>query len=213
MEQNKSCCWSEGHNSSTTRSLRCWYDDFNAVEAFCLKYGFGYGEVVYDSAEYSVFFQDVDGDEIQCCFSKNTGDLSTEPHVKDEDIVLIIPLNERDLKTDVCEKLMKYWLENQIVTARSWSDDWAAVEAFCAKYKFGYGNVVEDGEKYSVFFEYTDGDEMQCYLSMNSGDLSTEPIVKNEDIVLIIPLNERDLKTDVCAELMKYCLENNIIAK
>jgi hypothetical protein len=63
-----------------------------------------------------VFFQDVDGDEIQCCFSKNTGDLSTEPRVKDEDIVLIIPLNERDLTTDVCEKLMKYCLENNIIT-------------------------------------------------------------------------------------------------
>jgi len=104
-------------------------------------------------------------------------------------------------------------MENQIVTARSWSDDWAAVEAFCTKYGFGYGNVVENEEKYSVFFEYTDGDEMQCYLSQNSGDLTTEPTVKYEDIVLIIPLNERDLKTDVCEKLMKYCLENNIITK
>ena len=104
---------------------------------------------------------------------------------------------------------------------RCWQDDWTAVEIFCAKYGLGYGNVVEDGEKYSVFFEYTDGDEMQCYLSMNSsvidhqiqlsGDLSDSPTVKYEDIVLIIPLNEKDLTTDVYAELLKYCLENNVI--
>jgi hypothetical protein len=98
------------------QSLRCWYDDYTAVEVFCAKYRFGYGEVVEDSADYSAFFQDVDGDEIQCCFSKNTGDLSTEPLVKDEDIVLIIPLNERDLTTDVCEKLLNYCLENNIIT-------------------------------------------------------------------------------------------------
>ena len=117
------------------QTLRCWYDDWAATEAFCKKYGFGYGEVVYDSADYSIFFQDVDGDEIQCCFSKNssvidqqiqllgskipdknTGDLSTEPLVKDEDIVLIIPLNERDLTTDVCAELLKYCLENNIIT-------------------------------------------------------------------------------------------------
>ena len=96
---------------------------------------------------------------------------------------------------------------------RCWKDDWKAVEEFCAKYGLGYGNVVEDGEKYSVFFEYTDGDEMQCYLSMNTGDLSDSPTVKYEDIVLIIPLNEKDLTTDVYAELLKYCLENNVITK
>ena len=103
---------------------------------------------------------------------------------------------------------------------RCWQDDWTAVEEFCAKYGLGYGNVVENGEKYSIFFEYTDGDEMQCYLSMNSSvpdmnteDLSDGPTVKYEDIVLIIPLNERDLTTDVYAELLKYCLENNVITK
>ena len=99
-------------------------------------------------------------------------------------------------------------MENKV---RCWQDDWKAVEEFCAKYGLGYGNVVEDGEKYSIFFEYTDGDEMQCYLSKNTGDLSDSPKVKYEDIVLIIPLNERNLTTDVYAELLKYCLENNVI--
>jgi hypothetical protein len=96
--------------------LRCWKDDYVAVEKFCEKYELCCGEIVENNAPYNVFFTDVDGDEIQCCLSKNKGDLSGEPMVNYADIVLYIPLNERDLKTDICEKLMKYCLENNIIT-------------------------------------------------------------------------------------------------
>lgn len=97
------------------RQLRCWKNDYIAVEDFCVKYGLCYGEIVENNAKYSVFFLDVDGDEIQCCLTKNLGDLSDEPSVNYDDIVLFIPLNELDLKTDVYVKLLEYCLENHII--------------------------------------------------------------------------------------------------
>ena len=93
---------------SQSRVLRNWRNDYKAAESFCEKYQFGYGDVIYDKDAYSVFFMDVDGDEIQCCLSKNTGDLSDNPSVNYNDIVFIIPLNEFDLKTDVYTKLLEY---------------------------------------------------------------------------------------------------------
>ena len=95
--------------------LRCWKDDYKAVREFCEKYEFCYGEIVENEAKYNVYFTDVDGDEIECCLSKNTGDLSGEPLVKYSDIVLYIPLNERDLTTDVCAKLLEYCLANDFI--------------------------------------------------------------------------------------------------
>jgi hypothetical protein len=96
---------------------------------------------------------------------------------------------------------------------RCWKDDYAAVEQFCEKYKLCSGEIVENNVPYNVFFTDVDGDEIQCCLSKNSGDLTGEPMVNYDDIILYIPLNERDLKTDVCAKLLEYCLENNIITK
>jgi len=101
--------------SNNSGKLRCWKDDYKAVEEFCEKYGLCYGEIVYDGSRYNVFFTDSDGDEVECCLSKNTGDLRKEPSVKYTDIVLYIPLNERDLKTDVCAKLMEYCLANDVI--------------------------------------------------------------------------------------------------
>lgn len=96
--------------------LRCWKDDYAAVEKFCEKYELCCGEIIYNNASYNVFFLDVDGDEIECCLSKNSRDLSGEPLVNYTDIVLHIPLNERDLKTDVCAKLLEYCLANNVIS-------------------------------------------------------------------------------------------------
>ena len=93
---------------TTTRTLRCWKKDYEIVETFCEKYGMCYGEIVYESAKYNIFFNDVDGDEVECCLSENTGDLSDKPCVKYTDIILYIPLNERNLKTDVEAELLKF---------------------------------------------------------------------------------------------------------
>lgn len=110
--------------------FRCWKDDYKAVEAFCEKYGLCYGNIVYDNAQCNVFFTEVDGDEVECCLSKNGGDLgvpvvnkadsrnnlfSGKQTVKYTDIVLYIPLNERDLTTDVCAKLLEYCLANGLI--------------------------------------------------------------------------------------------------
>ena len=97
------------------KGLRCWKDDYKAVEDFCEKYRICYGEIVFNGSIYNIFFTDVDGDEVECCLSRNTGDLSEEPCVKYTDIVLYIPLNERDLKTDVCAKLLEYCLANDVI--------------------------------------------------------------------------------------------------
>lgn len=86
-------------------------------------------------------------------------------------------------------------------------------EQFCEKYNLGYGEVVENKSKYSVFFLDVDGDEIQCCLSINSGDLTDEPYVNYDDIVLFIPLNERDLTTNVYNTLFEYCIEHNIITE
>jgi len=135
---------SASHYESHKGKLRCWKEDYAAVEMFCEKYGLCYGEIVENNASYNVFFTDVDGDEIECCLSKNSGDLSggfsvgspqrglqpcttkggaeeprsgiekEEQRVNYTDIVLYIPLNERDLKTDVCAKLLEYCLANNV---------------------------------------------------------------------------------------------------
>jgi hypothetical protein len=94
--------------NTTTRTLRCWKKDYEIAEAFCEKYGMCYGEIVYESAKYNIFFNDVDGDEVECCLSENTGDLSDKPCVKYTDILLYIPLNERNLHTDIETELLKF---------------------------------------------------------------------------------------------------------
>jgi hypothetical protein len=104
---------SASHYESHKGKLRCWKEDYAAVEMFCEKYGLCYGEIVENNASYNVFFTDVDGDEIECCLSKNSGDFE-EQRVNYTDIVLYIPLNERDLKTDVCAKLLEYCLANNV---------------------------------------------------------------------------------------------------
>ena len=105
-------------NSDDHRSikLRCWRDDYRIAEEFCKKYGLSYQECLYDCEPYSVFFIDVDGDEICCCVSKNTKKSFEKGIVHEEDIVLYIPLNERDLKKDLHEELLEFCVRNDIVT-------------------------------------------------------------------------------------------------
>jgi len=100
---------------TTTRTLRCWKKDYEIVEAFCEKHGMCYGEIVYENAKYNIFFNDVDGDEVECCLSENTGKLSDEYCVKYTDIILYIPLNEHDLKTDIEKELTKFCLAKRII--------------------------------------------------------------------------------------------------
>ena len=101
---------------SNILQYRNWRNDYKAAEEFCEKYGLCCGDVVYNNNKYSVLFLNTDGDEIECCISKNTGDLSNEPSVKYSDIILQIPLNERDLSTDLYQKLLEYCLANNIIT-------------------------------------------------------------------------------------------------
>ena len=98
-----------------TRTLRNWKKDYEIAEAFCEKYGMCYGEIIYEGARYNIFFSDVDGDEVECCLSENTGDLRDEPCVKYTDILLYIPLNERNLHTDVEAELLKFCLAKGII--------------------------------------------------------------------------------------------------
>ena len=106
---------SAAHNINSNKKLRCWKEDHKIAKDFCEKYDFCYGEFVENEIKYNIFFSDVDGDEIECCLSKNSGDLSGEPLVKYSDIVLYIPLNERDLKTDLHAELLKYCLANNFI--------------------------------------------------------------------------------------------------
>jgi hypothetical protein len=94
---------------------------------------------------------------------------------------------------------------------RDWSVDFSQAKEFCEKYQFSYGHTVYNESKYSVFFIDVDGDEIVCYLSINTGDLKTR-LVNYDDIVLSIPLNILNLSTNVYEELEKYCLENKIIS-
>ena len=96
-------------------SLRNWKKDYEIVEAFCEKHGMCYGEIIHKNAKYNIFFNDVDGDEVECCLSENTGDLSDEPYVKYTDIILYVPLNERNLKTDIEAELLKFCVEKGII--------------------------------------------------------------------------------------------------
>ena len=105
----------KANSETNTRTLRCWKNDYQIVEAFCEKYGMCYGEIVYNRVKYNIFFNDVDGDEVECCLSENTGDFRDEPYVKYNDIILYIPLNERDLHTDVETELMKFCLAKGII--------------------------------------------------------------------------------------------------
>jgi len=97
------------------RSLRNWKKDYEIAEAFCEKYGMCYGEIVYEGARYNIFFSDVDGDEVECCLTENTGDLRADPRVKYTDILLYIPLNERNLHTNIEKELTKFCLAKGIV--------------------------------------------------------------------------------------------------
>ena len=76
--------------SNNISQYRNWRNDYKVIEDFCEKYGLCCGDIVYNNNKYSVFFLDTDGDEIKCCISKNTGDLSDEPCVKYSDIILHI---------------------------------------------------------------------------------------------------------------------------
>jgi len=96
------------------KTLRCWRDDRRIAEEFCEKYGLSYEECLYGREPYSVFFLDTDGDEICCCVSKNTEKSFEKGIVHEEDIVLYIPLNERDLTTDLHKKLLEFCTKNSI---------------------------------------------------------------------------------------------------
>jgi len=98
---------------STT--LRCWRDDYRIAEEFCEKYGLSYEACLYDREPYSVFFIDVDGDEICCCVSINTEKSFEKGIVHEEDIVLYIQLNERDLVKDLYMELLEFCLTNDII--------------------------------------------------------------------------------------------------
>ena len=101
---------------SVERKLRCWRDDFRIAEEFCEKYGLCYQDSLVNREPYSVLFFDADGDEICCCISKNTEKSFDKDTVDYEDIVLYIPLNERDLKTNLHQVLFDYCSENGIIT-------------------------------------------------------------------------------------------------
>jgi len=94
--------------------LRCWRDDWRIAEEFCEKYGLSYQECLDDREPYYVFFLDTDGDEICCCVSKNSEKSFENRIVYYEDIVLTIPLNERDLTTDLYKKLLEFCTKNEI---------------------------------------------------------------------------------------------------
>jgi hypothetical protein len=93
-----------------------WADDFAAVEQFCAKYGLGWGQVVEHEEKFSVFFIDEDTDAIQCCMTKNVGDLSGKPSVDHEYIIVFIPMNEMDPSTDICRELLTFITENKIIS-------------------------------------------------------------------------------------------------
>jgi len=99
-----------------TTKLRCWGDDLRVAQEFCEKYGLCYTDELDNMEPYSVLFIDVDGDEICCCVSKNTEKSFEKGIVDEDDIVLYIPLNERDLKTDLHQVLFVYCSENGIIT-------------------------------------------------------------------------------------------------
>lgn len=106
------------------RKYRSWKNDRKCAEEFCKTYE-QYGLCYLDTmetknvAKYYVFFEDTDGDEIQCCLAKHR-ESYVEPDllyydVMDDDIVLFIPLNELDMKTDVFQKLLDYCVSNNII--------------------------------------------------------------------------------------------------
>ena len=97
-------------------SLRCWRDDRRIAEEFCEKYGLCYQEVLDDREPYSIFFLDTDGDEICCCVSKNTEKSFEKGIVDYDDIVLMIPLDERNLVTDLHKELLEFCVKNDIIT-------------------------------------------------------------------------------------------------
>ena len=99
-----------------TTKLRNWRTDMMVAEEFCEKYGLCYQDVLDGQEPYSVFFIDVDGDEICCCVSKNTEKSFERGTVDESDIILYIPLNERDFKTDLHQVLFDYCSENGIIT-------------------------------------------------------------------------------------------------
>ena len=105
--------------------LRCWFDDYTAVEKFCETHGFGFGDIIENGEKHSVLFLDMDGDDVECCLSmndddthKNDDDNTNLNVVKMENIVFRIPLNAHDLKTNVCEKLLKYCIKHGIIVKR-----------------------------------------------------------------------------------------------
>jgi hypothetical protein len=104
---------------TTDNKLRSWRNDWNIAEEFCEKYGLCYDEILYGRESYSVFFIDVDGDEICCCLSKNTEKSFEKGAVVEDDIILYIPLNERDFITDLNKVLFEFCSNNGIITPSS----------------------------------------------------------------------------------------------
>lgn len=102
-----------------SRKLRSWRTDRQIVEDFCEKYGLCDQEVLDGREPYSVFFIDVDGDEICCCVSKNTEKSFERGAVDEDDIILYIPLNELDHKTDLHKELFEFCSNNGIITPSS----------------------------------------------------------------------------------------------
>ena len=100
-----------------TTKLRPWRTDWKIAEEFCEKYGLCYQEVLDVREPYSVFFIDVDGDEIWCCISKNTNKSFERGIVDEDDIIHYIPLNERNLVTDLHNELFDFCVKNGIITS------------------------------------------------------------------------------------------------
>ena len=101
---------------NVVKTLRCWRDDRRIAEEFCEKYGLSYEECLYGREPYSIFFLDTDGDEICCCVSKNTEKSFDKGIVQEDDIVLMIPLDEQDLTTDLYKKLMEFCTKNGFIS-------------------------------------------------------------------------------------------------
>jgi hypothetical protein len=110
LDENSTDRWSIG-----AKTIRCWRDDRRIAEEFCDKYDICYQECLYGREPYSIFFLDTDGDEICCCVSKNTEKSFEKGIVHNDDIVLMISLDERDLKKDLYQELLEFCTKNDII--------------------------------------------------------------------------------------------------
>jgi hypothetical protein len=86
--------------------IRDFKQDQEDVQAFCIKYGFGYGETIYYEEEYSIFFMELNDHAVQWCMTKNTD--YTSSRVDYDDIIFTVPVHEQNMKTDVCAELKAF---------------------------------------------------------------------------------------------------------